>query len=236
MRSRKKEKDFNYYDGIYKSFDGFSTHYKNSGYYILWTQALIFMKRIQSPKILEIGCGTGQFAHYLYDEGCIDYHGFDFSPEAIRIAKKTINQSFSLGDALDKASYCHDYNLIISLEVLEHIWDDLRVLNNIKQGTYIIFSLPVSNDISHVRWFMNWREIEKRYYRNIDIKEIVYIRKWFVCFGTVCDFHPSIFNLIFKTRENINAKYIIHRVKNSLPAPLYRFLLDLKAFLKLSVK
>jgi 2-polyprenyl-3-methyl-5-hydroxy-6-metoxy-1,4-benzoquinol methylase len=89
-----KEKGPEYYNSVYRSSEKFHRHYKDSPSYVLWTQVMTFVKQFAHPKILEIGCGAGQFAHYLYDEGFNDYHGIDFSAEAIELAKKTVNQSF----------------------------------------------------------------------------------------------------------------------------------------------
>jgi len=87
-----KEKGPEYYTGVYRSSGKFHLHYRDSPYYVLCTQVIKFVKQFAHPKILEIVCGTGQFTHYLYDEGFKDYHGIDFSPEAVEFAKKTSAQ------------------------------------------------------------------------------------------------------------------------------------------------
>lgn len=184
-----KEKGQEYYTRLYQSSKKYHLHYKDSHSYVLWTQVITFVKQFAHPKILEIGCGTGQFAHYLYDEGFKDYHGIDFSPEAVEFAKKTVNQSFSVGDCRDSDAFSRDYDMVIALEVLEHIRDDHTVIANIKEGTNIIFSLPTFRDPAHVRRFKKTRAIEKRYYHNIDIRKIVRIDKRFVCWGRVVKRH-----------------------------------------------
>lgn len=181
----KKEKSPEYYNELYKSSEKYRLTYKDSRHYVVMTQAMRFVKQFASPKILEIGCGTGQFAHYLYDEGFKDYQGVDFSPEAVELAKKTVKQCFSVADCRNGGILGGDHDLVIALELLEHIRDDLSVINNIREGTDIIFSLPTFADLAHIRKFRKQRDIEKRYSRNIDIKKIVRIDKWFVCWGKV---------------------------------------------------
>jgi len=197
-----KEKGPEYYASRYRSLKKFHLHYKNSRSYVLWTQVITFVKQFAHPKILEIGCGTGQFAHYLYDEGFKDYHGIDFSPEAIEFARKTVNQSFSVGDCRESDAFNRDYDLVIALEVLEHIKDDHTVIANIKEGTNIIFSLPTFRDPAHVRRFKKARAIEKRYYHNIDIRNIVRIDKRFVCCGKVAKKRrPRIWERLLRIRR-----------------------------------
>ncbi|MEA3312612.1 MAG: class I SAM-dependent methyltransferase [candidate division WOR-3 bacterium] len=175
---------------------------------VLWTQILQFIKRIENPKILEIGCGAGQFANYLYDEGYRDYHGFDFSPQAIRMAKDAVDFPFTVGDATNPNCYDCDYNAVVALEVMEHVADDLAVIRNIKQGTSIVFSLPTFDDPAHIRWFTTRRRIIRRYYKLIDIREIVRIGEWFACSGVVENLETKLMNRIFKRREDITLSYI----------------------------
>ena len=192
--TRIKEKGPEYYTGVYRSSGKFHLHYKDSPYYVLWTQVITFVKQFAHPKILEIGCGTGQFAHYLYDEGFRDYCGIDFSPEAVEFAKKTVNQSFSVGDCRNSDAFSRDYDLVIALEVLEHIRNDRAVINNIKKGTDIIFTLPTFNEPSHIRVFKKPRDI--------DIKKIVRVDKWFVCCGKVVKkYRPRIWERLLRIRR-----------------------------------
>lgn len=174
-----------YYDKIFTSVDDYRAPYRDSRYYVLWTQVLAFLRRVESPKILEIGCGPGQFAHYLYDEGFRDYRGFDFSPEAVRRAGEVCPQSFQVGDAMDEDSYTADYNVAVALEVLEHVSDDLGLLRHLREGTVLIFSLPTFDDEAHVRFFRTPQDIAQRYGSLVNIRQIVPIGPWFVCAGFV---------------------------------------------------
>jgi 2-polyprenyl-3-methyl-5-hydroxy-6-metoxy-1,4-benzoquinol methylase len=214
------EMDETYYDEKFTNFKDFQNHYKDSWYYVHWTQIIKYLRGFNQPKILEIGCGTGQLAHYLNDEGYLNYSGFDFSSKAIEIAKERVDLNFFLGNALDEASFKVDYDLIICTEVLEHIENDIIVLQNIINGKDIIFSVPNFDEKSHVRWFTSERQIKKRYYKYIDIKDITRIGNIFIVLGIKSDFSPSFFQKIFATREKISlssfSKRIKHRVKNFL--------------------
>jgi len=182
----KKPMASQYYDQMFNQVEDYQAHYRDSRYYVLWTQVIQFLRQVPSPKILEIGCGPGQFANYLYDQGFRDYHGFDFSHEAVRIARQVVPQmSFEVGDATKQESYRHEYNAAVVLEVLEHVEDDLGVLVNLKPGTVVIFSLPTFDDEAHVRWFTSKQEIVDRYNRWIDLRQLLLLDRWFVGVGLV---------------------------------------------------
>jgi 2-polyprenyl-3-methyl-5-hydroxy-6-metoxy-1,4-benzoquinol methylase len=172
-----------YYDRIFTREDDYRAHYRDSRYYVVWTQVVALLRHVPSPRILEIGCGPGQFARYLYDEGFRDYHGFDFSPEAIRRAREVSPQSFEVGDAAAEEPYRKDYNVAIVLEVLEHVSDDLTMLARLHRNTVVLFSLPDFDDEAHVRFFRSAQDIVTRYQPVVDLRRIVRIDRWFVCAG-----------------------------------------------------
>lgn len=208
----KKHKGSEYYDDIYKTSEVYQAFYKDSRYYILWTQIIQLLKQFPKPKILEIGCGTGQLAHYLYDEGYRNYNGFDFSPEAIAIARKTVPQSFAVANAFEKDSYNIDYNVVIAAEFLEHVDDDMAVLDNIREGTAIILTLPTFDDPAHVRFFKTRRQLHNRYYTRIDDMKIIPISQWYVCVGIVEYFKLKLVNRLLKTRSQIGLSLLIRKL------------------------
>jgi len=200
-----KEKEASYYDNIFQSDPMFNVDYKDSVYYVHWTQVIKFLGRNYDAKILEIGCGTGQLAEYIRDEGFTNYLGFDFSTLAIKKARERVNSyNFFVGNALEVGPFERNFDIVICLEVLEHVTEDLQVLRNIPIGKSIIFSIPNFNAESHVRWFVTERQIKKRYYKLLDIKQIVRIGNIFICYSIRDDYSPSIFNRITKNREYLS--------------------------------
>ena len=122
---------------------------------------------INSDSILDIGCGTGELSkHFNSDK----YQGFDFSIEAIKIAKKN-NQDkvFYVGDVYNKDDYLHA-DWYVMLEVLEHI-DDLKVFDNIPKGQNMIFTVPSFGDIAHLRTY-DEEYMKDRYKDLIEIQDI----------------------------------------------------------------
>lgn len=215
------DKQAEYYDQLFENEIEFHVHYRKSYYYVHWTQVIVFLRKINAPRILEIGCGTGQLAEYLKEENLTEgYRGVDFSNAAVERARKRTDLSFIKGDALDENMYKGNYNTVICLEVLEHIRNDVQVLLLIPEQTNIIFSVPNFDDPSHVRWFTSEREIKRRFFRFVDIREIVRIGNIYVCLGIVTRFNPTLLQSFLASRETVKlasfTKRVRHRLKNLL--------------------
>jgi 2-polyprenyl-3-methyl-5-hydroxy-6-metoxy-1,4-benzoquinol methylase len=156
------EKPASWYDARYEHTASRTAHYTQSMYYFLWS---VIVDRLPSdPKILEVGCGTGHLAHLLQDRQYTDYVGFDFSAEAIRVASARLPaRRFHHADALTTPLLEGPYNTLICTEVLEHIPDDLRIIERIRPGTRCLVTVPNFPYVSHVRHFMSAQEVSNRY-------------------------------------------------------------------------
>ncbi len=92
-------------------------------------------------KVLDIGCGTGSMLNYLFSYG--EVQGIDCSKKAIDYSKKkSPNAKVSIG-SLPYDLPREKFDLILSLEVLEHVDKDdeaLKSINNIlkPEGTFIL--------------------------------------------------------------------------------------------------
>jgi 2-polyprenyl-3-methyl-5-hydroxy-6-metoxy-1,4-benzoquinol methylase len=171
------------YNKIYDTEEEYKQNYLQSQYFPIWEQLTKFLT--SEDRILEIGCGTGQFAHYLEDLGFTDYRGFDSSDRAIQIAKERCSQIFFVGDAYNYSNYRSYYNTIIITEILEHLEDDEMIFTNIKKGTKFLFSLPTFKCKGHLRSFPNRKSIVERYGTFISFKKIFQYEHWFYGMGVV---------------------------------------------------
>lgn len=151
-------------------------NYTECIYYPIWEKAVKIIKEIEkNPVVIEIGCGTGQFAKFLFDEGIRNYIGIDFSEEAIKLARinnKGFEDKFVRENAYESDIYWSDYNICVMFEFLEHVKDDISIIKKIRQNTTVLFSVPNFYSISHIRWFDNEYEIRARYKNYLDIAEI----------------------------------------------------------------
>lgn len=167
------------YNDSYKSggsAGNYHRHYKQSFYYPSWQQAMSYLLPLnRDTSILEIGCGPGQFANMLFDNGFTNYIGFDYAAEGVALAKQNnperANQ-FVVGDAFQTGLMEKEYGLVICFEVLEHVQNDLELLQRIRPGTQMLLSVPNFNDPYHVRYFKNKDEVWERYSQVVRISDI----------------------------------------------------------------
>lgn len=158
----------------------FDLPYQYQCYYPMFKVILKQLRKKNISNILEVGCGTGAFAHYLICENpVIQYKGFDFSKVAIEKAIKRTGSKelFYYGDATNAHSYNDGYDAIVCTEVLEHVEDDLLVIKNWKQNAYCFCSVPNFDSDYHVRFFTSKEDVYKRYKELIDIENIFVIKK-----------------------------------------------------------
>lgn len=168
-----------WYDFAYTKSTEYAKPYFETFYYPLWQK--VFQLITASP-ILEVGCGSGQFAEMLLDRGLKQYHGFDFSRAAVKIAKYKSKQSFEIADALTPDPYKGDYKTVIIMEVLEHT-DDEKILSFIPIGKEIILTVPDFDYPSHIRFFETEESVRARYEKFMDILHYEKIDKWHIVKG-----------------------------------------------------
>ena len=165
------EQAANYYDDVYAASKEYRLHYLQSRYYFVWTVLVDRVRQFGSKGILEIGCGSGQFAEMLRSYVDAPYTGLDFSQTAIDLAleKEIANAEFVVDDARTCPIFeTAQYDTVICTEVLEHIEDDLLVVSRVPVGTYCLFTVPDFPYTSHVRHFENCEQVEERYQRYLD--------------------------------------------------------------------
>jgi len=165
-----------WYDAIYddsiKNGDSYANHWVGMpNRLVTWYPALL----LASGPIFEIGCGPGHLADMCVAYGKTYVKGIDYSSVAIKMAKKILPGRFQVADAL--ACKCLldelDYETVVILEVLEHVFDDLAVISGIPVGKEVVASVPNFHTEGHARWFANTQQVKKRYSRLLDIDCIV---------------------------------------------------------------
>jgi SAM-dependent methyltransferase len=163
-----------WYDRAFSKTEEYHAPYQESPYYFLWTVIVDRLRRDGVRSILEVGCGSGQLAAFLIDNGLDRYVGFDFSPKAIELAERTAPAGrFLVDDARTSSLYEDQYEALICTEVLEHIVEDLAVVERFPQGRRCIFSVPSYNSASHVRFFANETAVSERYGPSFSALDVV---------------------------------------------------------------
>jgi len=110
-------------------------------------------------RVLDVCCGTGELAKHIED-----YHGIDFSAEAVRDNPRTRH-----GDVFreDLAGY----DTYVILEALEHL-DDRALLARIPLGADVVFSVPSFADPAHLRTY-NEKIVRLRYADLLQVQRVV---------------------------------------------------------------
>lgn len=112
-------------------------------------------------KILEAGCGMGQFVHELRMQG-FDCEGVDTAEQTIRKVREIAPElPVSVGDVLNLPVPDAYYSGYISLGVVEHreqgprpfLREAFRVL---KKDSIAVFTVPYCNPIRHAKGKIGW--------------------------------------------------------------------------------
>lgn len=172
------EKDNLFYDSLYEGGGWDQTYYKHyseTHYIDIWLKANELINSLDNPSVIDIGCGPGQFANLLFDNGITNYKGMDFSEEAIKYAKirnDKYRHLFIVDDAYKSNIFNGSYNTCVIFEVLEHIDEDLEILSKVKRDTHVLFSVPNFYSPGHVRWFNSQLEVVERYNQLVNVSEV----------------------------------------------------------------
>lgn len=100
----------------------------------------------QPSEILEVGCGEGYVLAALRKAGVqCPIHGIDFSQTAIEHAKARVpDATFAVEDARTLATSGRRYDLVLMIEVLEHLEDAQSMLGVLAQLSkhHVVVSVP----------------------------------------------------------------------------------------------
>jgi len=176
-----KERESDWYDQAYESQlrkkGEYSLRPESSKYYKLWMKAIEWIP--EGSRIIDYGCGVGQFAQLCVYLGKNYVYGCDFSQVAIEAARErnpSLAFALRVKDLREKSSFSFVYyDVAVLLEVLEHVDFDLDIISNILPGKRVIFSVPNYLCGSHVRCFSEPTEVHSRYG---DLLEITNVAKF----------------------------------------------------------
>jgi len=138
-------------------------------------------------RILEVGAGPGSITRHLIGTNNCDVVALEIDPSAIAKLKEFCQKIYSLdlNDATWPQSLSHEdkFDVVIAADVLEHVYDPLRTLKEMKsllrEGGEIILSLPhvghcainaclLDEDFT----YRDWGLLDKTHIRFFGIKNI----------------------------------------------------------------
>jgi 2-polyprenyl-3-methyl-5-hydroxy-6-metoxy-1,4-benzoquinol methylase len=155
-----------YYDAVYSKSLAYQQDPEDSIYIKVWASVMRLINNLKPLRVIDIGCGPGQFAEYfldMYNRGA--YIGIDTSHTAIDLARAKNGSGVFYCCALNQLEeeLIEQADCFIALEVLEHVKDDLGLIRSIPQGRRLIFSVPNFDSFGHMRYFANAAEVKARY-------------------------------------------------------------------------
>jgi len=141
--------------GILRKFYARIIGYTHIGGYIRFLYVKNLLKRISFKRVLDVGCGDGSFSFYLARKyPTIKIDSFDISKDKIAKCQAILNEltfkniEFFCKD-LREISYCNEHDLVLMIDVLEHIPINdshlviKKLFEAIKPGGYLLLHLPI---------------------------------------------------------------------------------------------
>jgi 2-polyprenyl-3-methyl-5-hydroxy-6-metoxy-1,4-benzoquinol methylase len=97
--------------------------------------------------VLDVGCGTGIFASLVLKMNeSVEYHGCDINSDAVEKANRTAKGTFWVTDIEQDLKTSRQYEVVLSLEVLEHVQDKdalvQRMAERLQTGGALIITTP----------------------------------------------------------------------------------------------
>lgn len=142
-------------------------------YLHLWNLAIGYMQ--DGDVVVDLGCGPGHLAQLATRAKKLRYRGYDFSEQALAMARKRAPEGAffhwdATKDVVPRPSRTR--TVYVSTEFMEHVADDLGVLQQIPSGALVLLTVPARDDPGHVRFFKTLAEVRARYSKVLDLIEV----------------------------------------------------------------
>lgn len=110
-------------------------------------QVARMVKRAQPRRVLDVGCGEGYTLRALVDAGVrSELHGIDLRAQAIAAARERLGEAANLRvmDARHLETLGQSFDLVMMLEVLEHLEDPEAMLSTLSRlsSRHVLLSVP----------------------------------------------------------------------------------------------
>ena len=106
---------------------------------------LLSKNKISPNEIIEVGCGSGAILSSLHSQwnNAISYQGYDISPQAIAMAKKTNPASIQFFNEDFTKKEIHT-DALLMIDVIEHVDNYYEFLANLKsRAKHFVFHIPL---------------------------------------------------------------------------------------------
>lgn len=131
--------------------------------------------------VLDVGCGSGENLAALASLDRYELTGVDISREALTLAGRRVPTARLLPLDIERAALPGQFDLVMSIQVVEHLADDMAAFRNIARSAraYVLISTiqgrmrPSEVAIGHVR---NYSPVELR--RKLELAGLHVLRTW----------------------------------------------------------
>jgi 2-polyprenyl-3-methyl-5-hydroxy-6-metoxy-1,4-benzoquinol methylase len=128
-------------------------------------------------RLLDVGCGTGDNLRYVMDPR-LELHGIEYAESTSRMARRLLGDKATIQRASATAIPYPDqhFDLIMCIEVLEHIEDDSAAMKEIarvlRPGGKMVLSLPYRH------WFPSYFRLigHFRHYTRKDVEKLLSVQ------------------------------------------------------------
>ena len=106
----------------------------------------------EKTRVLDVGCSSGNFGEVLLHEKHCEVVGIDLDAPDIKLAREKLTEAYVRNIEHDDISDLGTFDVIMFVDVLEHLLDPIAVLSKTKKqlrpGGRILFSIPNMAHIS----------------------------------------------------------------------------------------
>ncbi len=165
---------------------------KPSGYYSNERPDMLKYIPSEARKILEFGCGQGNFSKLLMDKPEVETWGIEINPDAARKAEENLTKVI-FTDALDALPEIPDnyFDCVIFFDILEHLADPYTLLSQVKEkltkNGLIVASVP---NVRYYRTFVKYVFGGNWEYKSHGILDKTHLR--FFTYKSICNMFKSI--------------------------------------------
>lgn len=139
-----------------------------------------YVKKIKPGKILDIGCGLGDFLQILKKNKWTIY-GIDLNKKSVDESKKKLNTNRIFNKKIEDYSPKIKFKLITMFDLIEHVYKPDKILKKsykiLKKGGYILINTPDTSNWFKKVFGKNWFQYKEEHLYYFNKKSLILLLK-----------------------------------------------------------